>query len=524
MNSYWLSSIQKQERKNSIESNHTTDVCIIGAGLAGLSTAYYLIKNGVKVIVVDKSGIGEKASGHTTAKITLQHGLIYDYLINTYGFTFAQNYFKANEKAISNIKHIINTENIDCDFEYKNNYIYTTSQDDLVKIQNEILAVNSFVNTNQIEAQKNMKLIDFIKCNYAQFVKDIDLPFKITGAIETKKQAQFHPAKYMLGLAKSIQNYDGLIFTNSHVENVQKYDDGYVTYANNYTIKSKYIVIASHYPFINFPGFYFSKMYQSTSYVIAIETDKKIPEQMYINTGEPVLSFRTAKSQNNKELLIVSGGDHKTGYSPDSESFYGYKYIESEAKKYFPDCKILYKWDTRDCITLDKIPYIGEFSLFMPNAYVATGFNKWGMTSSNVAASIIKDKILGLKNLYAETFNSGRFSPIKNKDEAKNMAKQVFHSFVSSRIKIPDDNLSEIKEDNGGIIRINGTVVGIYKDKKGNVYAVDPTCTHLGCLLTWNNVDKTWDCPCHGSRFDYTGKNLYDPAFKDLETFELSEK
>ena len=538
MNSYWISSMQNQKDKNAnikklnnknpIDSHHITDVCIIGAGLAGLSTAYYLAKNGVKVTVIDKAGIGEKTSGHTTAKITLQHGLIYDYLINTYGFDFALNYFRANEKAISNIKHIIDTENIDCDFEYKNNYIYTTSQDELTKIHNEIKAVNLLASGNLSSAQNYAKNIahksenSYAINDYTQFVKDTDLPFKIAGAIETKNQAQFHPTKYMYGLAQALQNHGGIIFTNSLANDVQKYDDGYITYANDYTIKSKYIVIASHYPFINFPGLYFSKIYQSTSYVLAIETNKKMPNGMYINTDEPILSFRTAKQHNGKDLLIISGGDHKTGYSPDSENFYGYKYVEEHAKKHFPDCKILYKWDTRDCITLDKIPYIGEFSLFMPNAYVATGFNKWGMTSSNIAANIIKDEILGLKNLYAETFDSSRFKPIKNKGEMKNMVKQVFHSFVTNRIKIPDEDLSSIKNDNGGIIRINGTTVGIYRDKDGQIYAVDPTCTHLGCLLTWNNVDKTWDCPCHGSRFDYRGKNLYDPAFKDLETFGIN--
>ena len=504
MNSYWISSTKNLKYNNILDDNYCTDVCIIGAGICGLSTAYYLSKNGVKVIVVDKSSIGEKTSGHTTAKITLQHGLIYDYLINTFNFNFALNYFRANQKAISNIKNIIDTENIDCDFKYTNNYIYTTNQDDLVKIHNEIKAVNSL-------DQKN----------HTEFITESDLPFKITGAIETKNQAQFHPRKYMFGLLKAIQNYSGLIFTNSLVNDVQKYDGGYITYANNFTIKSKYIVIASHYPFINFPGFYFSKMYQSTSYAVAIETNKKLPQGMYINTGEPILSFRTAK-YNNKELLIISGGDHKTGYSPESEEFYGYKYIENQARKFYPDCKILYKWNTHDCITLDKIPYIGEFSLFMPNAYVATGFNKWGMTSSNIAANIIKDDILGFNNLFADTFDSSRFKPIKNRTEIKNMAKQVYHSFISNRIKIPDEDLSTIENNNGGIVRVNGNSVGIYKDKNGKIYAVNPTCTHLGCLLTWNNVDKTWDCPCHGSRFDYKGKNLYDPAFKDLDTYGIN--
>ena len=504
MNSYWVSSTKNFEIKNQIDDNYLVDVCIVGAGLAGLSCAYYLKKNGVKVIVVDKSDVGEKTSGHTTAKITLQHGLIYDYLIKTFGYDFALNYFRANEEAISNIKNIIDTENINCDFEYKSNYIYTTSEQELTKIYNEIKAVNSLANDD-----------------YVQFVKETSLPFKIAGAIETKNQAQFHPRKYLKGLTKTIENLGGLIFTNSTAYDVQKFDNGYITYVNDYTIKSKYIVVASHYPFINFPGFYFSKMYQSTSYALAIETGKKVPDGMFLNTNEPVLSFRTAKRSNGKDLLIVSGGDHKTGYSPDSEEFYGYKYLEQQAKKHFPDCKILYKWDTRDSITLDKIPYIGEFSMFMQNVYVATGFNKWGMTSSNIAANIIKDEILGFKNLYAKTFNSSRFKPIKNRGEIKNMVKQVFSSYVSNRIKIPDEDLSKIKNDNGGIIRTNGSAIGIYKNKNGQIYAVNPTCTHLGCLLTWNNVDKTWDCPCHGSRFDYNGKNLYDPAFKDLETFGI---
>ena len=157
----------------------------------------------------------------------------------------------------------------------------------------------------------------------------------------------------------------------------------------------------------------------------------------------------------------------------------------------------------------------------MPNMYVATGYNKWGMTSSNVAANIIKDEILGIENPYAEIYNSNRFKPIKNRGEVKNMVKQVFHSFVSNRTKIPEESLESIKKDNGGILKINGTAVGIYKNKDGQIFAVNPTCTHLGCLLTWNNLDKTWDCPCHGSRFDYHGKNLYDPAFKDLETYGI---
>ena len=499
MSSYWINSTENLGKFKQIDSNYNTDVCVIGAGMAGLSTAYYLSKAGLKVIIVDKDNIGEKVSGNTTAKITFQHNLIYDYLINSYSYDLALNYLKSNRKAISNIKNIIDDENIECDFEYQDNFVYTTRQEDIGQINKEVQALNSLNEP-------------------AEFVTKCDLPFKIVGAIKTKHQAQFHPRKYMLGLANSIISNGGIIFTSSLVTNVEKSLDGYVTCVNNYNIKSKYVVLCSHYPFINFPGLYFSKMYQSTSYVLGIDTHTKLFDGMYINPEEPTFSFRTAKF-NEKRLLIMSGGDHKTGFAPGSSN--GYENLEKKAMELYPKADILYKWNTRDCITLDKIPYIGEFSNLMPNMYVATGFNKWGMTSSNVAGNIIKDKILGRDNKYTFVYDSTRLNPIKNRVELGSMISQVFKSFVTNRIKIPHHTLLAIDKDNGGIIKVNGTSVGIYKDIDGNIFAVNPTCTHLGCLLTWNNLDKTWDCPCHGSRFDFKGHNIYDPAFKDLETFDI---
>ena len=508
MSSYWIQSTKNLKLNEKITNNYETDVCIIGAGLAGLSTGYYLAKEGINVIILDKDNIGQKVSGNTTAKITLQHNLIYDYLIKSFGTGFAMKYFKSNKEAISNIKKIIDDENIECDFEYQDNYVYTTNQDDITKIHNEIKAINSLSNI----LNSNEKDI------FADFVTSCNLPFKICGAIKVKDQAQFHPLKYMFGLSKAIKNKGGIIFTNSLVTDVKQKDGVYTTYTDKHFIKSKYIVIASHFPFKDFPGFYFSKMYQSTSYVLGIDTKSDLFDGMYISSDKPTFSYRTAKYKD-KKILIMAGGDHKTGYAPDNNQT-GYNILEQEAKKYYPNCEILYRWNTRDCITIDKVPYIGDFSNLMPNMFVATGFNKWGITSSNVAANIIRDKILGIKNEYSKIYEATRFSPIKNAHEMKNITSQVLKSFVTNRIKIPEENLSAIKNDNGGIIKVNGASIGIYKDINGKVFAVNPTCTHLGCLLTWNNLDKTWDCPCHGSRFDYTGKNLYDPAFKDLERYE----
>ena len=405
----------------------------------------------------------------------------------------------ANKKAISNIKNIINEEQINCDFELQPNYVYTTKQEELPKIHKEIEALHTL--GEEVE-----------------FITNSELPFKIAGALRNKNQAQFHPRKYMLGLTDCILKNGGNIYTNTTVTDITKENSNYVILANNYQVQSKYVIIASHFPFINFPGFYFSKMYQSTSYIIAVDTHSKLFDGMYINNSSPIYSFRTA-TIDGKKLLLIAGADHKTGFAPDVSV--SYNTLEKIAKKYYPNSEILYKWNTRDCITLDKIPYIGDFSNLMPNMYVATGFNKWGITSSNIAANILTDKILEKENKYAFVFDSNRLEPIKNIKELKNMTNQVFKSFISNRIKVPEADLDAIKNDNGGIIKIDGTNVGIYKDTSGNIFAINPTCTHLGCLLTWNNLDKTWDCPCHGSRFNFKGENIYDPAFKNLEKFEI---
>lgn len=500
MNSYWIESTKEEGKFNPLDKDISCDVCIIGAGIFGLTTAYYLSKKGLNVVVLDKSEVGVKASGHTTAKITSQHGLIYNYLIHDFGIDIAKKYLNANEEAIKNIKHIIDEENIECDFKVQSNFIYATKPEELEKIQKEVNSVNS---------------LDF----KTQFVEHTPTPFETLGAIMFPNQAMFHPRKYMLGLCDCILKNQGQIFTNTIVYDVKNLDNYYETSTKDYTVKSKYVVLASHYPIINFPGFYFTKMYQDTSYIIGVDTKSEAFDGMYINSSAPTYSYRWAQCED-KQLLLIGGAGHKTGEDYISNAS-TYEVLEKKAKDLYPNSEILYRWNTRDCITLDKVPYIGEFSNMMPNMYVGTGFNKWGMTSSNVAANIITDKILGIENKYEEAFTSTRLKPIKNRWEMKDMLKQVATSLVVEKLKIPDETLNKIENDSGAIAEVDGHKIGIYKDSSGKIYAVKPTCSHLGCTLSWNNVDKTWDCPCHGSRFDYKGKNMYDPAIKDLESYNL---
>ncbi len=497
MSSIWINSLDYKNSFDRLANDIETDVCIIGAGIFGLTAAYYLSKIGYKVVVIDRGEVARKTTANTTAKITSQHGLIYKYLIDSQGKELAKQYLDANEEAIRNIKKIIDDEKIDCDFEFQDSYVYTTDSKEIGKIRLENESVNSLGFKSEL-------------------VTDTELPFEILGAIKFPNQAQFNPLKYVDGLVKSIFNNSGEIYTNTIVYDVDEKDGKLVTYTKYNKVKSKYVVIASHYPFVNKLGYYFLKMYQSTSYVIAADIGDKSFNGMYINTTDPIFSYRFADFYG-KRILLVGGADHKTGANIDLLN--AYQILENEVKKYYPKAKILYRWNTEDCITLDKIPYIGEFSNFMNNVFVGTGFNKWGMTSSNVAANIIKDKIIGFKNSYEDVFKSTRLHPVKNGAEFGNMIKESANSLVLNKFKIPEEDIRQIKNGEGKVLEYDDDKIGVYKDESGKAHVVKPICTHLGCLLNWNNLDKTWDCPCHGSRFDYTGKNLYDPAIKDLENY-----
>lgn len=278
--------------------------------------------------------------------------------------------------------------------------------------------------------------------------------------------------------------------------------------------------MATHYPIINFPGFHFLKMYQSTSYVIGVETDNELFSGMYITSGSPSLSLKTVKD-GEKRILLVGGSDHKTGAN-DVDMDIRYKLLEDYIKTVYPDAKVKYKWNTEDCISLDKVPYIGQFSTLMPNVYVATGFKKWGITTSHISAQIITDEILNKENAYKDIFSSTRFNPIDNIKEFGNMVKQTVYSLVINKMTLPENFIENLELDSGGIVDYNGKKLGVYKDKKGNLYAVEPYCKHLGCELSWNNLEKTWDCPCHGSRYTYEGDIIKEPTKKNLNKVKIN--
>ena len=501
MKSYWTNSLNEKEinKFQSLKENVDTDICIIGGGLTGLNLAYNLRKYNIKTILIEKDRICKSTSGNSTAKITSQHGLIYKYLADSKGIDFAKKYYKANEKAIGNIANIIKNENIDCDFEYQPSYVFTENISDIQKIKEEASIVNKFGGKAEYLEAKDIEISNLVKT--------------IAG-VKFENQAYFNPYKYANALAKICSNLQIHIYEKTKAVDVIDEENGYlIKTENGCEIKTKYLIITTKYPIVNIPGFYFLKMYQSTSYGIGMKTKQKVFNGMYINSEKPTISLRMAKDKDGY-ILIVVGSDYKTGEEKDLSN--SYTRLEKIAREIYPKGEIKYHWNTEDCITLDKIPYIGEFSKVWKNCYVATGFNKWGMTTSKIAADIIIDKIMGFENEYEKIFTATRVDPVKNIKEVGNMVKTSMDALVIKKLEISKEEVNQIQKGEGKIVEIDGKKVGIYKNEQGEIYKINPVCKHLGCELTWNNLDKTWDCPCHGSRYDYQGKLLYGPSVRDL--------
>ncbi|EPB8165739.1 FAD-dependent oxidoreductase [Clostridium perfringens] len=476
MKSVWSESCKFRKRE-ALNKDIKTDVLVIGAGIAGILTAYMLKQKGRDVVLIDAAEIASGNTKNTTAKITSQHDLIYSKLIAEFGEEKARQYAKANELAIKKYKEIIKDKRIECDFEEKPAYVYSLNEVDVIK--------------EEVEAAKNLG-ID------AEFVQEANLPFKINGAVKFNNQAQFNPLKFLKGISNEL-----VIYENTRALEIK--ENLVVTSGGNITANN--IVVATHYPIMNAPGYYFMKMHQERSYVLALENTSEI-DGMYIDLNKEGYSFRTYNN-----LLLLGGISHRTGENEEGGS---YDELRKVAKELYPKAKEKYCWSAQDCMTIDGIPYIGRYSSETPNIYVATGFNKWGMTSSMVSAMIISDMILEKENDFSEIFSPRRFDLSLSINNIANDLIETAKNFIAQKVYIPSSEIEHIKNGHGGIIEYNGEKVGVYKNKEGKEFFVSTKCTHLGCQLSWNSDELTWDCPCHGSRFDYKGRLIGSPATKDL--------
>ncbi|MBE6718707.1 MAG: FAD-dependent oxidoreductase [Ruminococcaceae bacterium] len=431
MKSVWEESVEVNSFER-LKGDKKTDVLIIGGGLAGILCAYMLKQKGVDYILVESQTLCNGTTKNTTAKITAQHGLIYDKIINNYGVEKARQYLDINLQAIDKYREMC--KDIDCHFENKDNYVY--SLNDRKKIEKEIKALE--------------------KIGYkADFVSKTSLPFGVAGAVRFKNQAQFNVLEFVQSISKGLNIYEHTT-VNELV--------GTTAYTNYGKITAKKLIVATHFPFINKHGSYFLKMYQHRSYVIALENAADV-NGMYVDEDKKGLSFR-----NYGNMLLLGGGSHRTGKEGGN-----WQELRGVVSTYYPSAKEKYHWATQDCMTLDGISYIGEYSGSTENMYVATGFNKWGMTSSMVSAMILCDMVQGKKNPYSEVFSPSR---------------SMLHPQLA---------------------------VNAFEATVNLLTPTTKRCSHLGCALKWNPIEHTWDCPCHGSRFNENGRLIDNPATKNIK-------
>lgn len=459
------------------------DAVIIGGGLTGLLTARLLQDQGVEPLVLEAGRIAGGQTGRTTAKITSQHGLIYTRLLRQMGREPASQYARANEEAVAAYERLITQRGISCDFVRRTAFLY--SREESAPLQMEADAARSLG-------------ID------ASFRRETELPFPIAGAVAFAGQAQFHPLRFLQGIVpglKVCENTRVLRVGGNRVETAAG------------TVTARHIIFACHYPFVNLPGLYFMRMHQERSYVLALESPWLPREGMYLGVDGDGLSLREAEG-----LLLLGGGAHRTGENREGGR---YTWLRDQAAALLPGSREAGCWSAQDCITADGLPCIGQYARNRPDWYVATGFGKWGMTSAMISARVLTGMICGDPPAWAGVFSPQRFHPSAS---AKGLADEAGHALRGLSREVfspPRAALEALPPGHGGIVEAEGRKVGAYRAEDGTVHLIDPRCPHLGCQLEWNPDERTWDCPCHGSRFSYDGQLLDGPAQTDKQKEEL---
>jgi glycine/D-amino acid oxidase-like deaminating enzyme/nitrite reductase/ring-hydroxylating ferredoxin subunit len=474
----------------------SVDVAIVGAGITGITAAYLLSKEGLKVAILEAGSVLNGTTGHTTAKVTAQHGLIYDEFINHFGEEKARLYFESHMNAIQFVESNVNEKGIDCDFSKEDAFIYAVTDEYKDKLEAEW------------EAYKRLEIDGALK-------DTIPFNIQVQAALMMRNQAQFHPLKYLKVLLEDAVNAGCAVFENTTATDIEDDDlQPKVVTKSSHRVTCNQVIIASHFPFYDLPGLYFARMYADRSYAIGIKTDKEYPGGMYISADSPTRSIRYTPI-NGEKLIIIGGDNHKTGQGIDTIQHF--EALEAFAEEVFGIKEYDYRWSAQDLVTLDKLPYIGPITSEREHILVATGFKKWGMTTGTVAGRLLADYVLNNENPYKELYSPSRFHADPDLKSIVSTNVDVAKHLIKGKLEIIPGDPDDLTDGEGSVVMYKGKRAGAYKDENGKLYVVDTTCTHLGCECEWNHAEKTWDCPCHGSRYAYSGDVIEGPAKKALK-------
>jgi len=498
--SYWIESTPAPAWP-AARGDATVDVAVIGAGIVGLTAADLLKKAGLSVAVVEARRVAEGVSGHTTAKVTAGHGVIYSEIARTFGEDGARTYAASNLAALEYMAVLVDTEAVDCEWVRKDNYIYADSPDSVDTVRQEAEAC----------AAAGMD---------AEFVTEVPLPFETFGAVRQRNQAQFHPRRYFLHLADAVDGDGSSVWENSRVTKVHDGTPCRVETEHG-VITARDVVIATHMPMAD-RGLFFAKVHPFREHVVTAKVARAmVPDGMFISAGQPTRSVR-GTPYGDDALLVISGEKHKVGEESDTEQ--RYRLLQQWASERFAVEAFEHHWSAQDNYSVDGVPYIGRLSRTAQHLYTATGFNAWGMTGGTLAGMLLSDAILGRDNPWASLYDSNRVKPVAGaKDFIKENVKDAVH-FVGDRLaKEGEDSADALAPGEAAVVQADGGPVAAYRDDDGAVHAVSAVCTHMGCLVSWNNGERSWDCPCHGSRFAVDGQVLNGPAVQPLERKDLPD-
>lgn len=484
-----------------LESDCRVDTVIVGGGIAGLSTAFALATSGQSVAVVERDRIVEGVTGHTTAKLTAQHGLIYDYLLEHFGASEARQYADANQGAIDHVEEIVSSGDLDCGFERTPAYTYTANEAETAQIRDEV------------EAAQRLGLS-------ASYVESTPLPYDVAAAVRFEDQAVFHPRKYLLSLAERVTELGGRIFEGTRALDLSDGDPCRVQTEHGDVVADD-VVVATLFPFFDH-AMYFTRMSPKRSYVLGVRLNEAPPEGIYYRAEDPYFSVRPTPA-GEQSMALVGGQDHRTGEGEDTQQ--QYEALESQARDRLDVQSVEYRWSTQDYRSVDRVPFVGSHSPQTDSVHVATGFGGWGMTNGVAAGTLLADRVLGQSNPWSDVFAPNRINVRAAGSEALDHNVDAMEHMTSDVLgSEPDADGVDLDRDEGRVVEApDGDPIGVYRDGSGQHHGVSGACTHMDCHVEFNDAERSWDCPCHGSRFDLDGSVLTTPAVDDLERYSEAE-